>query len=106
MSLSVKKITVALAGAVLACLAVAPSAGAAEVSPRAADTFYKCGFVPSYSSANGNALYNHCGETRVKIIVENIWFQDTEKCVYPGVTDIEGASRGSKTRDAWYIGNC
>ncbi len=67
---------------------------------------YECGFVPYYSSDSGRALYNHCGGDRVKIIVENILFQDTEKCVYPGLTDIEDHSRGRQTRDAWYVGNC
>ncbi|MBP2328144.1 hypothetical protein JOF56_008529 [Kibdelosporangium banguiense] len=101
-----KKLAIASAWAVLACIAIAPSAGAVENSSARADTFYDCGFLPAYKTPGKRAWYNHCGDGPVKIIVENIWFQDREKCVPPGLTDIEYYSGGYTTRDAWYVGGC
>ncbi|CAM3336739.1 DUF6355 domain-containing protein [Kibdelosporangium persicum] len=101
-----KKLAIAFAGAVLGCLAIAPSAGAVENSSAGVQTFYDCGFVPAYKTPNNRALYNHCGSGPVKIIVENIWFVDRERCVSVGLTDIEYYSGGYTTRDAWHVGNC
>jgi hypothetical protein len=102
----VKKFIAAFAGVMLACLAVAPSAGAVEKSSGDVRTPYECGFVPLYQTPNKRSLYNHCGDGWVKIIVENVWFQDREKCVSPGLTDIEYYSNGYQTRDAWFVGGC
>ncbi|MFC0111874.1 DUF6355 family natural product biosynthesis protein [Kibdelosporangium aridum] len=101
-----KKLAIASAGAVLACIAIAPSAGAAENSSADTQSFYDCGFIEGYKTPGGRAWYNHCGESPVKIIVENIWFTDKEKCVPVGITDIEYYVDGWKTRDAWAVGSC
>lgn len=102
-----KKLAVASAGAVLACIAVAPSAGAVENSSAGTQSFYNCGFIEGYKTPGGRAWYNHCASGgAVKIIVENVLFQDKEKCVPPGITDIEYYVGGWKTRDAWAVGSC
>jgi hypothetical protein len=102
----VKKLAIAFTGTVLACLAVAPSAGAVGNSSAGVQISYDCGFIPAYKTPGNRAWYNHCGGSPVKIVVENIWFQDKEKCVPGGLTDIEYYSGGYTTRDAWAVGGC
>lgn len=38
--------------------------------------------------------------------VTTVWFTDKERCVPPGLTDIEYYVNGYQTRDAWYVGGC
>ena len=104
---AVKKIVFAATAAILTCLAIAPSAGAAEAAaPAKAQAGYNCGHVPWEDTSDARSRYNHCGSNWIQIRVQNMWFNTKDMWVPPGVTDIEGVVDEWRTRNSWCITNC
>lgn len=53
---------------------------------------------------HGLPSYNHCGNTKVKIRIDNIFGHYTQ-CVGPGVTILD-IPMGNRVKNAYYIGLC
>lgn len=58
-----------------------------------------CGF---YKTSN-SAFYNHCGQTRVLIHLDEYNGKTSQKCVQPGETYL---GRSSDVENAYHIGAC